>query len=300
MTGNTGIVFDIQKFCLNDGPGIRTTVFLKGCPLKCVWCHNPESQAKSFELMFRKDKCLFCGKCVSSCKRKCHGFENGEHVFQREKCVGCFSCVTVGCDALKRVGREVTLDEVLSEALKDKIFYEQSGGGITLSGGEPLFQTDFSIELLKKAKENGLHTAIETCGYASKNDVERIAEYADLILFDYKETDGKSHERFTGVDNSVILENLSLLNSLNKEIVLRCPIVPGCNDRDDHFLGIATVANKFKQIRRIELEPYHSLGEGKYACLDKPLATFRQADETERKRYQTAIAAETDKPVVFA
>lgn len=139
-----GIIFNIQKFCVNDGPGIRTTVFLKGCPLKCVWCHNPESQSVSPEIMFYKDKCVTCGRCATVCPGGCHLFENGTHIFNRKKCKKCFECTKIGCEALERVGREISTDEIINEVLKDKIFYDNSRGGVTLSGGEPLYQYDFA------------------------------------------------------------------------------------------------------------------------------------------------------------
>ncbi len=156
-----GTIFNIQKFCVNDGTGIRTTVFLKGCPLRCLWCHNPESQSIDSELMFYNYKCVKCGRCEEVSPNGCHMFENGIHKFERKNCIKCFDCTKIGCEALEKVGREISSDEVIAEVLKDKIFYDNSDGGITLSGGEPLYQFDFSLEILKKAKENGLHTAIE-------------------------------------------------------------------------------------------------------------------------------------------
>lgn len=295
-----GTIFNIQKFCVNDGPGIRTTVFLKGCPLKCIWCHNPESQSENPEIMFYKDKCVNCGRCAAVCGNGCHSFDNGVHKFERRNCVKCFECTKTGCEALEKVGREITTDEVMDEALKDKIFYDNSGGGITLSGGEPLYQFDFSVEILKKAKENGLHTAMETCGFTSADRLEEISKYVDLFLFDYKETSSELHKKFTGINNDVILENLSLLNDMGKNIILRCPIIPGCNDRKEHFEGICSVANKFEHIIHIEVEPYHPLGESKYASLGNQERKFSLPCERDKQNWFYEISFNTNKKVIFA
>lgn len=221
MRGN---IFNIQKFCTKDGPGIRTTVFLKGCPLHCLWCHNPESQSGKIEHMY---------------------------------------------EALEMSGYEISVEEVIKEVLKDKDFYENSGGGITLSGGEPLFQTDFCLELLREAKKNNLHVCMETCGFAERHVMEETAGLVDIYLFDYKETNPARHKEFTGVDNKLILDNLKLIDELGKSIVLRCPIIPGYNDREEHFAGIAAVANKLKNLVEVEIEPYHTFGAEKYKRLDK-------------------------------
>lgn len=295
-----GTIFDIQKFCVNDGPGIRTTVFLKGCPLKCIWCHNPESQSEKPEIMFYKDKCVNCGRCAAVCENGCHSFDNGVHKFERKNCVKCFACTQTGCEALEKVGQEISTDEVIDEVLKDKIFYDNSGGGITLSGGEPLCQFDFSLEILKKAKENGLHTAIETCGFTSADRIKEISKYVNLFLFDYKETTGELHKKFTGVSNGVILDNLALLNNMEKSIILRCPIIPDCNDRKEHFEGICNVANRFKNVLHIELEPYHSLGESKYESLGLIESKFHSPDDSEKEGWLFEISYGTDKKVGFA
>lgn len=272
---NRAIVFDLQRCSLVDGPGIRTTVFLKGCPLHCLWCHNPESRSFSSEILFYADRCRLCGGCAAVCPAHCHSLDDGGHTYERERCIGCFACTEVRCDALKRVGKEMTVEEVMAEALKDRSFYEHSGGGITLSGGEPLAEPAFSLELLQAAKKAGLHTAMETCGLASPETLRSVAAYTDLFLFDYKETDPERHRVFTGADIRPILENLALLDGLKKEIILRCPIIPGCNDREDHLLGIAAVAERFACVSHIELEPYHALGEGKYSALGAEPPSFR-------------------------
>ena len=275
-----GTIFNIQRFCINDGPGIRTTVFLKGCPLKCIWCHNPESQAREPEIMFYKDKCTKCGSCVNVTVNDSD-----------------FVCIN---DAKEICGKEISSDEVIKEVLKDEIFYQNSGGGITISGGEPFYQFDFSLELVKKAKENGLHTAIETCGFVKNSNLKKIAEFVDLFLYDYKETNSEKHKNFTGVDNTVIIDNLSFLNNINKDVILRCPIIKGCNDRREHFEGIAEIANRYKNILHIEIEPYHSLGEGKYSALGKNVQKFSVANEKEKKEYLLSVQKNSFKKVKFS
>lgn len=275
-----GTIFNIQRFCINDGPGIRTTVFLKGCPLKCIWCHNPESQAREPEIMFYKDKCTKCGSCVNVTVNDSD-----------------FVCIN---DAKEICGKEISSDEVIKEVLKDEIFYQNSGGGITISGGEPFYQFDFSLELVKKAKENGLHTAIETCGFVKNSNLKKIAEFVDLFLYDYKETNSEKHKNFTGVDNTVIIDNLSFLNNINKDVILRCPIIKGCNDRREHFEGIAEIANRYKNILHIEIEPYHSLGEDKYSALGKNVQKFSVANEEEKKEYLLSVQKNSFKKVKFS
>ena len=265
----TGMIFNLQKFCVNDGPGIRTTVFFKGCPLKCIWCHNPESQSIRQELMYRENLCVNCLQCVKVCPQNCHSVLGEKHIFDFSCCISCGSCVNTGCNALSLSGRAVSVDDILSEVLKDKAFYENSGGGITLSGGEPLYQETFCLELMRRSKENGLHVCLETCGFASPETIKKTAEYVDIYLFDIKETNPWRHRQFTGVDNQLILENLKLLDGMGKEIILRCPIIPGCNDSTIHLSGIAQLANTLHNIIQIEVLPYHCYGEGKYTALGR-------------------------------
>ena len=258
-----GKVFNIQKACLKDGPGIRTTVFLKGCPLRCIWCHNPESQKKENEISYFSQRCINCGKCVQLCPNNCHDITNGVHTFYREKCLNCGLCCLTTCGNLEIFGYEMSADEVIAKVLEDKPFYE-SGGGMTLSGGEPLFQTDFCLDILRLAKENNIHTCMETCGFAKEELIIKTAEYTDLYLFDYKETNPELHKKYTGVDNTIILSNLKKLDSLGKKVILRCPIIPNYNTRDEHFEGIGKLASSLNNIKKIELEPYHTFGQQKY------------------------------------
>lgn len=263
ITGRTATVFDISRFCLNDGAGICTTVFLKGCPLRCVWCHNPESQNSAPELLYSEDRCINCGSCAGVCPKDCHAMDKG-HIFRRNNCTGCGACVSVcGTEALRLAGRPYTAKEVLNIVLRDRAYYKETGGGLTVSGGEPMMQIDFLEELFYLAKGEGLRTNIETCGYAPPSAFVRIAPLTDCFLFDWKESDPKKHRFFTGADNQPIRENLALLNEMGAEIVLRLPLIPGYNDSDEHREGIAAIANRYKNIRYLEILPYHPLGIAK-------------------------------------
>lgn len=295
-----GIVFNIQKFSLNDGPGIRTTVFLKGCPLRCIWCHNPESNEFKREMMYASSKCMNCGKCAVACSFGAHTFVDGKHIFDRSKCTLCGKCQdTCFYDVLEIAGKEMSVEEVTREVMKDKAFYETSNGGVTISGGEPMSQFEFSLSLMRAFKENGLHTAMETCGYAKEEYFRQIAPYTDLFLYDYKLTDAKKHKECTGVDNELILSNLKMLDSMGKSIILRCPIIPTINDTEEHFEGIAKIANELKNILEINIEPYHPLGSGKAENLGREYALASLSfpnDETVRQ-WIDAVSSKTEKIV---
>ncbi len=297
-----GKIFNIQRFCTSDGPGIRTTVFLKGCPLKCLWCHNPESQELKSQLLFNKEKCVNCLKCIPLCDNGCHYLEENTHKFDRNNCISCGKCINTHCEALEISGYDATVDEIINEIIKDKEFYDNSLGGITLSGGEPLYQSEFSLELLKQAKAHNLNTAIETCGFAKREVIKKFIDVVDLFLFDYKETNPIKHKNFTGVDNKLILENLHYLDSNGKQIILRCPIIPNYNDTAEHFNGISELANTLKNIVHIEIEPYHSLGETKYSKLGKDynINSSKEIDEKTINLWIEKIQKQTKTKVLLA
>ena len=259
----TGTVFNIQKFCIHDGDGIRTCVFLKGCPLRCIWCHNPESLEKTPALSFNKQKCSSCGRCLAECTART--IENSILNIEREKCVKCGKCVEI-CfnDANEITGKEMTTQEVLDEVIKDKMFYDTSGGGITISGGEPSYQPDFTIELLTLAKEYEISLAIETCGIGSRDFYEKCADLGTTFLFDIKCPDPIRHKELTGADNTRIMSNLKYLMNRGADIIIRLPLIPGCNDSNEDIEKLCKFLNENKGgYRYAEIMPYHSLGIGK-------------------------------------
>lgn len=267
MTGN---IFNIQRFSTNDGPGIRTVVFLKGCPLSCIWCHNPESKSAYPDIFYNSKKCVNCRKCEKICKHNQHIFNFNSHSFLRNNCKKCMKCaIECPVSALEICGKIVSSDEIMAEILKDTEFYSESSGGITLSGGEPLAQYDFSLEILKKAKEAGIHTAVETSGYCYK-ELNEINKYVDLWLFDIKLFSESKHIEYTGVSNKIILKNLLFLDNIGAKIILRCPIIPDINHTEEHFEKISNLANRLKNVVAIHFEPYHPLGIDKSINLGIP------------------------------
>lgn len=293
------LIFNIQRFSVNDGPGIRTNVFFKGCPLNCLWCHNPESKSTKPDLGFIASKCIGCGHCLTQCPGHCHTMENGEHVIDRSKCLACRACERFCAGALEIMGREMTVDEVLGEVMKDEIFYKTSNGGMTVSGGEPMIQFPFITELLRAAKEKGLTCCMETCGFVAWARFEEIMPYVDLFLYDIKETDPARHREYTGADNALILENLRKLDGAGAKTVLRCPVIPGLNDRADHFAAVAHLADSLKNVQGIDVEPYHPLGKTKCENLgrDYPLADLSFPDKAQIQAWIGEIAAQTRVPV---
>lgn len=267
-----GIIFDIQKFALHDGPGIRTVVFLKGCPFNCVWCCNPESIDPEPQFAFDENKCKQCGLCSASCPQKALNLSLGKLQVNFEACNNCGKCLdTCLYGALKVYGYQTDSETILNEVMKDADYFKNSGGGITLSGGDPLFQFDFALSILTKAKDLGLNTCLESEGYGSIDKFQKILPLVDHFYFDYKLTDNFLHKKYTGVSNDIVLENLNFLASAKADITLRCIIIPGINDNDEHFGAIAALSNRYSSIRAVEIMPYHDFGSGKYNQLGKSM-----------------------------
>lgn len=275
MDKNTlGHIFDIQHFSVHDGPGIRSTVFFKRCNLRCLWCHNPEGiLARPLELSFVPSRCIGCGHCFRACPHRCHGMEAGAHTLDWSGCVRCGRCAKeCYAKALTAVGRRATAEEVIQEVMRDQMFYDTSGGGITLSGGEPMMQREFAQIVLAMAKERGIHTALETCAVYDYALLDGVKEHVDLFLVDYKATDPDAHRRLTGVDNAPVLENLQKLYGEGRNVLIRCPIVQGQNDTPEHFAKIAELTRAFPSFVGAELLPYHRLGVskiGRFGLMDE-------------------------------
>ncbi len=270
INSEEGMIFSIQRFSLQDGPGIRTTVFLKGCPLRCKWCSNPESQNLFAELTHRSRNCRACGACAEVCERGAIQFENGVPRINRALCSACSACVDV-CpgNALEISGMKKTISEIADEVVRDVPFYKNSGGGVTISGGEPLFQGEFSYNLLKTFKNKGLHTCFDTSGYGSWDKLDRIIDYADLVLFDIKHIDDKLHLRETGKRSKLILENLrKLVDSGKTRVWVRIPVIPGFNDADSFYINLAdSFCGNF--VEKVSLLGYHEWGKTKYNGLGR-------------------------------
>ena len=297
-----GIIFDIKKFALHDGPGIRTTVFLKGCPLRCLWCHNPESQEPQPEISFQPRQCIGCGWCFAACPHHCHAAtDKVPHAYCRNDCTRCGKC-TEQCyaQALEIVGVRRNAPDIIAEILRDKPFYEASGGGLTLSGGEPLFQPEFALELATLAHQAGLHVCLDTCGQAQPETILQFLPVIDIFLFDWKATAPDEHRRLTGFDNRLIRANLQRLDEAGAALILRCPLVPGLNDTEEHLTGIAQLANSLRHVREITINPFHPLGDSKCERLGRPNPlpdhkTF--APEETIAHWLETVRSQTDVPV---
>jgi pyruvate formate lyase activating enzyme len=267
----SGLVFNVQKYSLHDGPGIRTAVFLKGCPLCCSWCHNPESRSPRPELVVLETRCAACGECRRACPFGQAAAGNGPQPTHLADCTLCGECVDAcPTGARQIIGERKTVAEVMATVLQDRVFYEDSGGGVTFSGGEPLTQPAFLKALLEACRGEGLRTAVDTCGFACTDVLLEIARRTDLFLFDVKLMDDAKHRHYTGVSNGPILENLRALAKAHANIWLRVPVIPGVNDSDENLQATAEFATTLANIRQVNLLPYHRIGLLKFRRLGQP------------------------------
>jgi pyruvate formate lyase activating enzyme len=286
----TGTVFDIQRYSIHDGPGIRTTVFLKGCPLSCAWCHNPEGQSREPELIFRENRCGRCGACLTACKHGAISWDGNEGgpgvtpergqrgeargpgapITDRTRCVRCGECTKMCFSGARELaGREMSVEQVMSEVERDVPFYEESGGGVTLSGGEPLAQAGFAAELLAASKDRGIHTALDTCGFAEWDTMDRVRRHVDLFLYDLKLMDDSRHRELAGVSNAGIIRNLSELARRGHNIILRLPVIPSFNDDYESIRQIGALAATLPHLISVDVLPYHKIGIEKYRRLSR-------------------------------
>jgi pyruvate formate lyase activating enzyme len=267
---SSGIVFDIARYSIHDGPGIRTAVFLKGCPLRCWWCHNPEGISAAPEPSRREGRCVRCGVCVETCPEGAILWNDGAPQTSLLLCTRCAECVKACCaEAREIVGREMTVGQVVAEVLRDLPFYDESGGGVTFSGGEPLMQPEFLVALLDACGERGIHRVVDTCGHARAEVVERIAGRAELFLFDLKQMDPDLHRRYTGVGNDLILGNLGILVESGANVRVRLPLVPGVNDSLENVTGLGAFLKALGSAIDVDILPYHDVMIGKYRRLGR-------------------------------
>lgn len=269
----TGRIFNIMKYAIHDGPGIRTTVFFKGCPLRCWWCHNPEGQRFDQELLYRPERCVGCGQCLEVCPQGSISYSQGQVSYAREQCSACGQCSLV-CPAGARetVARSRSVHDVMTEIEKDLIFYDESGGGVTFSGGEALSQPEFLGELLKECRKKEIHTAVETCGYVQREVLAGLKDDVDLFLFDLKHLDSGEHEKLTGVPNELILENLAWLAQQHPRVMVRLAVIPGHNDDEAHLDKLGEFVKSLRTIREVHCLPYHKAGAEKYRRLGRSYA----------------------------
>ncbi|MCK4793748.1 MAG: glycyl-radical enzyme activating protein [Desulfobacteraceae bacterium] len=266
-----GLIVKIQRYSIHDGPGIRTTVFFKGCPLRCQWCHSPETQNSYTEIGFYEDKCIKeCKECVSICPEGAISENEAKIQIDREKCTNCGECEKAcPSGALTTIGYYISPAELKDEIKRDRQFYETSGGGITLSGGEPLYQHEFAREIAKKCRQEGISVALDTCGFTKKGPLKDVLEYVDMVLFDLKHMDTTKHIKYTGVNNEVILENAAMINKSGLPIILRFPLIPGINDSRENLEYLARYAKGLDSVKRLDILPYHSMGLLKYRMIDR-------------------------------
>jgi pyruvate formate lyase activating enzyme len=266
----SGTIFNIQRFSIQDGPGIRTTVFMKGCPLWCPWCSNPESQSSFPEIAHRDSLCNKCGRCIEVCAAQAISLTDNGVKIDRETCTGCGKCIEVCIPgALKCYGEEMSIEEVYREAIRDTPFYQDSGGGVTAGGGEPLSQADFVAGLFKRCQDSGINTCLDTCGYAAPSAWKKVLPHTNLVLFDVKLMEPSAHRRVTGKSNEKILQNLELVAASGVPVIVRIPLITGINDSRENITDTARYVANINGLKEINLLPYHRFGESKYAMLDR-------------------------------
>jgi len=294
--GGKGFVFDIERAASHDGPGIRTTVFFKGCPLQCHWCHNPESWRRYPELGLRRARCIGCGECVKVCKVQAISLVDGHSVTDSRLCKLCGDCVNA-CTAGARqiIGQEMTVSQVMVEIEKDVIFYDRSGGGVTFSGGEPLMQPEFLLALVTACQVKKIHTAIDTSCYAEPQIIEKVSQIANLFLCDLKHMNSKTHERFTGVGNNLILDNIRRLSQAGVKIIIRIPVIPGFNDDQANIEATGKFIASLPAVTRIDILPYNRGGKEKSARLQKfPIADFRLPIGNRKSKIENSYLPKAD------
>nr|AIZ01119.1 putative pyruvate formate-lyase [bacterium enrichment culture] len=272
----TGVIFDIKRYSIHDGPGIRTTIFLKGCPLSCWWCHNPESQSAFSEVIYRPDRCIGCGACEAVCPVGAIALTQRGYVADPDRCTGCGECARVcPAEAREMIGRVVNVEDILKEIEKDVLFFDESGGGVTFSGGEPLSQPGFLGEILKACRERDIHTVVDTCGFAPREAFEKIEPFVRLFLFDLKIMDPEIHRNFTSVSNELILSNLQWLSDQGAKVIIRIPVIPGVNDNEENMEATGKFLAGLPSRPEVNLLPYHASAREKYRRFGIP---YRMAD----------------------
>jgi pyruvate formate lyase activating enzyme len=268
----SGVVTNVMRYSVEDGPGLRTTVFLKGCPLSCRWCHNPENQAGERQIIYREYRCIGCGECVRACPNGALALSGGLIVRSSGRCKVCGACVQACCsEAMEMVGRELTVDEVMQEVLRDVAFYEESGGGVTFSGGEPFAQPEFLVALLRRCKEEEIHTAVDTCGVVATDVLMSAVPLVDLFLYDLKLMDDGLHLHEVGVSNRLVLDNLRRLAEAGGNILIRIPVIPGINDDEENVIRTGEFISSLPNVRDVQLLPYHEAGAEKYRLLQREM-----------------------------
>jgi pyruvate formate lyase activating enzyme len=264
------MMIDITRMTVHNGPGIRTVLFFKGCPLRCVWCSTPESQKEPEEIAFYPDRCILCGDCIPACPKNALTACDTSVTLNRDLCDVCGRCVPeCHTEALKIIGRQYSVDQLIDEIKKDEVLYKHSGGGVTISGGEPFFKPEFLLELLKELKQNSINVGIDTCGYTPRKTIKAVMPYVDFYLWDVKHIDREKHMKHTGVSNELILDNLRFVSDNNIPIYLRVPLIPGYNDSEKNLLDICDCAKHLASLVEIHLLPLHHLGKARYAALER-------------------------------